>query len=92
MLNNGELYRDLGTDYFIRQNPDRLTQRLVRQLEALGHHVTLAPTEPQEAAADQHREKTVRARHQDQAGDVERCAHHHDGPEAVAPSRCVSQP
>jgi transposase len=51
MLNNGELYRDLGADYFTRQNPDRLTRRLVRQLEALGHHVTLAPTEPQEVAA-----------------------------------------
>ncbi len=25
MLQNGELYRDLGSDYFTRQNPDRLT-------------------------------------------------------------------
>ncbi len=48
MLHNGELYRDPGGDYFTRQNPDRLTKRLVRQLEALGHNVTL---EPQEAAA-----------------------------------------
>jgi len=45
MLQNGELYRDLGGDYFARQNPDRLTRRLVRQLEALGHQVTLAPKE-----------------------------------------------
>ena len=37
MLQTGELYRDLGGDYFTRQNPDRLTKRLVRQLEALGH-------------------------------------------------------
>ena len=52
MLQNGELYTDLGGDYFTRQNPDRLTRRLVRQLEALGHHVTLAPKEePQEVAA-----------------------------------------
>ena len=45
MLHNGELYRDLGSDYFTRQNPDRLTKRLVRQLEALGHSVTLEPRE-----------------------------------------------
>jgi transposase len=52
MLNTGELYRDLGADYFTRQNPDRLTKRLIRQLEALGHHVTLTPTdESQEIAA-----------------------------------------
>jgi transposase len=48
MLHTGELYRDLGGDYFTRQNPDRLTKRLIRQLEALGHNVTL---QPQEAAA-----------------------------------------
>ncbi len=30
MLQTGELYHDLGGDYFIRQNPDRLTKRLVR--------------------------------------------------------------
>ena len=49
MLQTGELYRDLGGDYFIRQNPDRLTKRLVRQLHALGHQVTLTPTnQPQE--------------------------------------------
>ncbi len=52
MLHNGELYRDLGGDYFIRQDPDQLTRCLVRQLEALGHQVTLAPNEElQEVAA-----------------------------------------
>ena len=51
MLQTGELYRDLGGDYFTRQNPDRLTRRLVRQLEALGHQVTLAPTDPPEEIA-----------------------------------------
>ena len=45
MLQTGELYRDLGGDYFTRKNPDRLTKRLVRQLEALGHDVTLRPRE-----------------------------------------------
>jgi transposase len=41
MLQTGELYHDPGNDYFTRQNPDRLTRRLVRQLEALGHNVIL---------------------------------------------------
>jgi transposase len=45
MLQSGELYRDLGGDYFVRQNPDRITKRLVRQLEALGHTVTLEARE-----------------------------------------------
>jgi transposase len=45
MLQTGELYRDLGSDYFTRQDPDRLTRRLVRQLETLGHDVTLQPRE-----------------------------------------------
>jgi transposase len=43
-LKMGELHRDLGGDYFTRKNHDRLTKRLVRQLEALGHDVTLHPT------------------------------------------------
>jgi len=43
MLGTGELYHDLGGDYHTRQHPDRATKRLVRQLEALGHHVTLEP-------------------------------------------------
>lgn len=41
MLTTGELYRDLGGDYFQRRDPEQTTRRLVRQLEALGHHVTL---------------------------------------------------
>ena len=44
-LQTGELYRDPENDYFTRQHPDRLTKRLIRQLEALGHHVTLEPQE-----------------------------------------------
>lgn len=41
MLSTGELYRDLGGDYFQRRDPERVTKRLVHQLEALGHSVTL---------------------------------------------------
>jgi transposase len=48
MLQTGELYNDLGADYFTKQNPERATKRLIRQLEKLGHHVTL---EPQKVAA-----------------------------------------
>jgi transposase len=41
MLTTGELYRDLGGDYFRRRDPERQTKRLVTQLERLGHTVTL---------------------------------------------------
>ena len=33
----------LGGDYFQRRDPARTTKRLIAQLEALGHHVTLEP-------------------------------------------------
>jgi transposase len=46
MLATGETYRDLGGDYYTTRDPERQTRRLVKQLERLGHHVTL-----QEAAA-----------------------------------------
>ena len=42
MLSTGKTYRDLGADYFVNRDPERQTKRLVRQLERLGHHVTLA--------------------------------------------------
>lgn len=41
MLQTGELYTDLGGDYFTQRDPERTTRRLVTQLERLGHHVTL---------------------------------------------------
>jgi transposase len=41
MLTTGELYRELGGDYYSRRDPQRATRRLVAQLERLGHHVTL---------------------------------------------------
>jgi len=44
MLRDGKDYTDLGGDYFIqREDQERLTQRLVRQLERLGQSVTLEP-------------------------------------------------
>jgi transposase len=41
MLSTGETYRELGGDYFTARDPERQTRRLVKQLERLGHHVTL---------------------------------------------------
>lgn len=41
MLQTGELYRELGADYYLRRDPARQTRRLVAQLERLGHTVTL---------------------------------------------------
>jgi transposase len=41
MLTTGEIYNDLGGDYFSRRDPERQTRRLVAQLERLGHHVIL---------------------------------------------------
>jgi transposase len=37
MLSTGELYNDLGGDYFRKRDPQRTTKRLIAQLEALGH-------------------------------------------------------
>ena len=42
MLSTGETYRDLGANYFTQRDPERQTKRLVKQLERLGHTVTLA--------------------------------------------------
>jgi hypothetical protein len=41
MLTTGELYTDLGGDYYARRDPQRQTRRLIAQLERLGHTVTL---------------------------------------------------
>jgi transposase len=41
MLATGEIYNDLGGDYFRKRDPERTTTRLVHQLEVLGHRVTL---------------------------------------------------
>jgi transposase len=43
MLSTGELYRELGGEYFRERDPERTTKRLIGQLEALGHSVSLAP-------------------------------------------------
>jgi hypothetical protein len=45
LLSSGEPYTDLGADYFVkRQTHQAYRDRLVRQLERMGHRVTLEPT------------------------------------------------
>jgi transposase len=44
MLATGEIYTDLGGDYYQRRDPERQTRRLVAQLQRLGHTVTLQDT------------------------------------------------
>jgi transposase len=41
MLATGEIYNDLGGDYYTRRDPQRQIRRLVAQLERLGQTVTL---------------------------------------------------
>jgi transposase len=46
VLQRGEPYSDLGADYFLdRQHSDAYKNRLVRQLERMGHKVTLEPAD-----------------------------------------------
>jgi transposase len=45
VLKEGKRFRELGEDYFDRLQKERLTQRLVRRLQSLGHKVTLEPTQ-----------------------------------------------
>lgn len=51
MLSTGELYVDLGGDYFRKRDPERVTKRLIAQLESLGHKSSSRsyrePPEPQ---------------------------------------------
>ena len=43
MLTGGEFYRDPGPDFYTRRDPGRAQARAVKQLEALGFHVTIEP-------------------------------------------------
>ncbi len=46
VLADNTAYRDLGSDYFTRRidNPEARKRRLIQELEALGHKVTIEPT------------------------------------------------
>ena len=42
LLTNGELYKDLGADYFETHNdPNAQVKRLTKRIEALGFSVTI---------------------------------------------------
>jgi transposase len=43
MAQTGELYDDLGADYYTRIQPTRTKRRAIRQLQELGYTVTLQP-------------------------------------------------
>ena len=43
VLTTGEVYRELGGDYFDRRNTEALARRLVKRLSSLGYTVTLTP-------------------------------------------------
>jgi transposase len=43
LLKDGRQYADLGTDFFDRLEPQRLTRYYVNRLQHLGHEVTLEP-------------------------------------------------
>jgi transposase len=49
LLSRGELYTDLGADFFERRQAEQITRRAIRQLERLGHQVILKDLEPQPA-------------------------------------------
>ena len=43
VLTTGEVYRELGADYFDQRNKDALARRLVKRLSTLGYAVALEP-------------------------------------------------
>ena len=46
VLSRGVTYNELGEEFFYRrdtENTERYRRRLIKQLERLGHHVTLEP-------------------------------------------------
>src|SRR6185295_496600 len=47
MLKRGTDFQELGSDYFERENKDRLTRHLIDRLERLGHRVTVEPQTPE---------------------------------------------
>jgi len=52
LLTTGELYTDLGAEFFERRQAEQLTHRAIRQLERLAHQVTLTQPATAQPAAD----------------------------------------
>src|SRR5437773_6282195 len=51
LLSRGEVYHDLGVQYFDEGRRERLEHGLVRRLQDLGYRVTLEPTQPTTSVA-----------------------------------------
>jgi hypothetical protein len=43
ILKTGELYHELGADYYQKADPERLARRLAKRIEHLGYTVTVTP-------------------------------------------------
>ena len=50
LLTTGELYRELGDDFFERRDNERATRRHLRALQRLGYRVTIDTAPTSEAA------------------------------------------
>lgn len=46
LIQRGEVYQDLGANYFDGQSPEKATQHWVKRLQQLGYQVTLQPLAP----------------------------------------------
>ena len=44
LISRQETYKDLGADYFDKQQPESLKKRLIKRLEKLGYQVTIEQT------------------------------------------------
>jgi hypothetical protein len=44
MLQTGEIYSDLGGDFFTKRSPDKAKSRALNQLRNLGYTVILEPS------------------------------------------------
>jgi len=44
MIQRKTAYKDLGSDYFDRRNPEKLAQRLAERIVRLGYKVSFEPT------------------------------------------------
>ena len=51
LLSRGEVYHDLGVQYFDEGRRERVQHGLVRRLQDLGYKVTLEPAQPTTSAA-----------------------------------------
>ena len=50
ILSTGELYHDLGGDYYARRKPQQQLQRKIRELQAAGYRVDVAEPDTQAGA------------------------------------------